>query len=271
MILIIYVKIIKKKNNHSENSSTITTNNQSYTLTQKSKLPNSFIANLPKEHLNLIDRYPLDADEIMRLPIMSKQQFYEKIKTDRSKLVIILNIVHNVRDFIDKHPGGPYILNGVIGDDVTEQVLGHSLKASGDQHLHTIHALYLMADMAIARLPANSSIINNGTSTTNKSASTPKVYKSHVLVSNTKPGPKAIEMKPIIEASLPNVPHEKDEDEEEEEHQQQQVDNDNDDDEISDHEEVIINNNNPNNVIDILPAIDNDQDDFQPNNLDEYY
>jgi len=81
-------------------------------------------------------------------------EFNDKVKDGR-KLVIVDNGVFDVADYLPMHPGGFYILSGVVGKDVTQQFKGVPLPETGDQHLHTYRARAMLDKMRLGTLKAN--------------------------------------------------------------------------------------------------------------------
>jgi cytochrome b involved in lipid metabolism len=62
-----------------------------------------------------------------KLPVMTR----DEVKGDSRKLLVIDEIVYDVTEFRDKHPGGGEILDDYIGDDASKDFsdAGHSRSA----------------------------------------------------------------------------------------------------------------------------------------------
>uniref|UniRef100_A0A1B6EX76 Cytochrome b5 n=1 Tax=Cuerna arida TaxID=1464854 RepID=A0A1B6EX76_9HEMI len=65
----------------------------------------------------------------------TKEYYYseikEEIENDNASLIVINNIVYNVTDFLNEHPGGEEVLLEQVGKDATEafEDVGHSSDA----------------------------------------------------------------------------------------------------------------------------------------------
>uniref|UniRef100_A0A1B6MHY1 Cytochrome b5 n=1 Tax=Graphocephala atropunctata TaxID=36148 RepID=A0A1B6MHY1_9HEMI len=67
---------------------------------------------------------------------MATREYYyseikEEIDNDNASLIVINNIVYNVTDFLNEHPGGEEVLLEQVGKDATEafEDVGHSSDA----------------------------------------------------------------------------------------------------------------------------------------------
>jgi cytochrome b involved in lipid metabolism len=85
---------------------------------------------------------------------MSRVEFAEAIK-DGQKLVLIDNLVLDVSQFTELHPGGKFVINLNVGRDISKFFFGgYSLEnntdGSGKGHNHSSYARMIVNDLAIA-------------------------------------------------------------------------------------------------------------------------
>jgi stearoyl-CoA desaturase (delta-9 desaturase) len=78
------------------------------------------------------------------LPIVSKEVF-DEVLNEGFKLVVIDDIVHDVTDFIEEHPGGRAILATYVGKDATRQF-------NGEVYDHSNGAHNLLSQMRVGRV-----------------------------------------------------------------------------------------------------------------------
>ena len=85
---------------------------------------------------------------------MSRVEFAEAIR-DGQKLVLIDNLVLDVTQFLEHHPGGKFVININVGRDISKFFFGgYSLEnntdGSGKGHNHSSYARMIVNDLAIA-------------------------------------------------------------------------------------------------------------------------
>jgi len=78
------------------------------------------------------------------LPLVTREVF-DEVMNEGYKLVVIDNIVHDVTDFIDEHPGGKPILDTHVGKDATRQF-------NGEVYMHSNGAHNLLSQMRVGRV-----------------------------------------------------------------------------------------------------------------------
>ncbi|RKP21838.1 cytochrome b5, partial [Rozella allomycis CSF55] len=74
-----------------------------------------------------------------KLAIFSKEEFGNKIKAG-SKWVIHEDLIYDVGDFSQQHPGGSEILVNQIGTDITKAFSGQ-VNETGKRHVHSRFAV----------------------------------------------------------------------------------------------------------------------------------
>jgi stearoyl-CoA desaturase (delta-9 desaturase) len=78
------------------------------------------------------------------LPIISLEKYSEYVNDGRS-LILIDGIAHDIRSFMNKHPGGSSILDRNTGKDCTGMF-------HGEVYAHSNAAINLLSTMRIARV-----------------------------------------------------------------------------------------------------------------------
>ncbi|EDO15781.1 hypothetical protein Kpol_478p17 [Vanderwaltozyma polyspora DSM 70294] len=78
------------------------------------------------------------------LPVWSKDQFLENLKSD-PELVVISGVVHNVKNYINDHPGGKTLIKSALGKDATSAF-------NGGVYRHSNAAQNVLADFRVALL-----------------------------------------------------------------------------------------------------------------------
>jgi len=81
------------------------------------------------------------------LPIVSKEVF-DEVLHEGYKLIVVDNIVHDITEFIDEHPGGKAIIQPYVGKDATRQF-------RGEVYEHSNGANNLLSQMRVGRVDAN--------------------------------------------------------------------------------------------------------------------
>jgi cytochrome b involved in lipid metabolism len=81
----------------------------------------------------------LSLPDVSQLPELTREQ----VKSDSRKLLIIDEVVYDVTEFRDKHPGGGELLDEYIGGDATKD-----FKDAG----HSRTALFTLKKLAVARV-----------------------------------------------------------------------------------------------------------------------
>lgn len=85
---------------------------------------------------------------------MSRQEFDEALRSGE-KLVILDNLVLDVKEFINHHPGGRFVIRQNVGQDVSKYFFGgYNLEDNLDGvtlgHRHTNYAALIVNDLVIA-------------------------------------------------------------------------------------------------------------------------
>jgi len=78
------------------------------------------------------------------LPLVTKPIF-DEIMREGYKLIVINDIVHDVTDFVDEHPGGKAIIESAVGKDGTRQF-------TGGVYAHSNGANNLLSQMRVGRV-----------------------------------------------------------------------------------------------------------------------
>lgn len=86
--------------------------------------------------------------DVNSLPLMTRNEFNKRIK-DGEVLVIVDNMVHDVKGFVHEHPGGRQTLLNYTGKDVTSIFYG---REGSPVHSHSKDALKYLKLMRIAKL-----------------------------------------------------------------------------------------------------------------------
>lgn len=93
---------------------------------------------------------------------MSVQQFKKLVEKDRKQLVIIDDMVIDISSFMFDHPGGRFVLQHLIGADVSKYFYGaytyENYISDKTTHTHSQLARRKVGNLAIARLD-NSEIV----------------------------------------------------------------------------------------------------------------
>jgi stearoyl-CoA desaturase (delta-9 desaturase) len=83
---------------------------------------------------------PLD-----ELPLYSMEEFLNEVKVNSKQWIIVEDVIHDVTDFFDEHPGGKKYLKLGIGRDATEMF-------HGKVYDHSNAASNLLSQMRVGRL-----------------------------------------------------------------------------------------------------------------------
>ena len=92
--------------------------------------------------------------------IITGAEFDRMIKEENSKLVLLDDMVIDISKFINKHPGGKFMLEQNIGRDISKYFYGGyalegNLKRNKNPptgHNHSNYARKIISDLAIARI-----------------------------------------------------------------------------------------------------------------------
>jgi stearoyl-CoA desaturase (delta-9 desaturase) len=84
---------------------------------------------------------------IEQLPEMTWEQVRDDVKNKQCALIVIDNVVHDVTEFLPRHPGGEGILRAVVGTDGSKSFHGAVYK-------HSNAAKNLLSNFRVARLAA---------------------------------------------------------------------------------------------------------------------
>jgi len=85
---------------------------------------------------------------------MSRKDFNEAVMRGR-QLMILDNLVIDVQEFINEHPGGKFVLQHNVGEDISKFFFGGyclegNLKGISPGHKHSAYARLIVNDLAIA-------------------------------------------------------------------------------------------------------------------------
>ncbi len=85
---------------------------------------------------------------------MSRKDFNEAVMRGR-QLMILDNLVIDVQEFINEHPGGKFVLQHNVGEDISKFFFGGyclegNLKGISPGHKHSAYARLIVNELAIA-------------------------------------------------------------------------------------------------------------------------
>lgn len=85
---------------------------------------------------------------------MSRSEFDEALLRGE-KLVLLDDLVLDVKDFIAHHPGGRFVIRHCVGTDISKFFFGgycleNNLKSASKGHIHSNYAKMIVNDLAIA-------------------------------------------------------------------------------------------------------------------------
>jgi len=90
--------------------------------------------------------------------VMTVEEFNERVSMNKEKLMVLDDLVLDVKDYMDEHPGGRFLIEYLIGRDISKFYYGgyaldnNGVKGQSKRHVHSNISHLQVQSMIIARL-----------------------------------------------------------------------------------------------------------------------